>query len=106
MKIGDKIRPTIDHAIHLQERLLLICSEASVHSDWVEHEVEVALRRERQEKREMLFPIRLDDAVFNVSAGWANDVTTRHIGDFTRWKDHDAYQQAFQRLLRDLKATS
>jgi hypothetical protein len=29
---------------------------------------------------------------------------TRHIGDFTRWKDHDSYQKAFERLLRDLKA--
>jgi hypothetical protein len=29
----------------------------------------------------------------------------RHIGDFQRWKDHDAYQLAFTRLLRDLKAT-
>jgi hypothetical protein len=26
---------------------------------------------------------------------------TRHIGDFTRWKDHDAYQKALDRLLRD-----
>jgi hypothetical protein len=29
---------------------------------------------------------------------------THTIGDFTAWKDHDAYQQAFTRLLRDLKA--
>jgi hypothetical protein len=36
---------------------------------------------------------------------WAADILrTRHIGDFSRWKDHDAYQQAFERLLRDLKA--
>jgi len=28
----------------------------------------------------------------------------RHIGDFTRWKDHDEYQKVFERLLRDLKA--
>ncbi len=28
----------------------------------------------------------------------------RNIGDFTRWKDHDAYSNAFERLLRDLKA--
>ena len=27
----------------------------------------------------------------------------RHIGDFTRWKEHDAYQKALERLLRDLK---
>lgn len=26
----------------------------------------------------------------------------RNIGDFRRWKDHDAYQQAFDRVLHDL----
>jgi hypothetical protein len=31
---------------------------------------------------------------------------TRYIGDFTRWKDHDAYQTAFERLLMDLKDES
>ena len=36
---------------------------------------------------------------------WAAEIRrTRHIGDFTRWKDHDAYTTAFDRLLRDLKA--
>jgi hypothetical protein len=35
---------------------------------------------------------------------WAHDIKrTRHIGDFSRWKDHDAYQKAFDRLLRDLR---
>ena len=27
----------------------------------------------------------------------------RNIGDFTPWKEHDAYQEALERLLRDLK---
>jgi hypothetical protein len=27
---------------------------------------------------------------------------TRNIGDFQRWKTHDVYQQAFDRLLRDM----
>jgi hypothetical protein len=27
----------------------------------------------------------------------------RHIGDFTRWKEHDAYSKALERLLRDLR---
>ena len=36
--------------------------------------------------------------------GWAAGIKrTRYIGDFTSWKDHDAYQEAFERLLRDLK---
>jgi len=29
---------------------------------------------------------------------------TRHIGDFTNWADPQEYQQAFELLLRDLKA--
>ncbi len=29
---------------------------------------------------------------------------TSNVGDFTRWKDHDSYQRAFERLLRELKA--
>jgi hypothetical protein len=36
---------------------------------------------------------------------WAADIRRmRHITDFTGWKDHDAYQKAFARLLHDLKA--
>src|ERR1039457_6414691 len=26
-----------------------------------------------------------------------------HIGDFSRWKEHDAYAKAIDRLMRDLK---
>jgi hypothetical protein len=26
-----------------------------------------------------------------------------HIGDFTRWKEHDAYTKALERLLHDLR---
>jgi hypothetical protein len=30
-------------------------------------------------------------------------VTEAGLGDFTRWKEHDAYQKALDRLLRDLR---
>jgi hypothetical protein len=54
----------------------------------------------------VLFPIRLDDEIRDTSRAWADNIRiTRHIGDFTQWKDHDAYQEAFQRLLRDLRAS-
>jgi len=29
---------------------------------------------------------------------------TRHIGDFRQWKDHDEYQKALARLIRDLQS--
>ncbi len=53
----------------------------------------------------MLFSIRLDGAVMETDEAWVAKIRrTRHIGDFGRWKDHDLYQEAFERLLRDLKA--
>ncbi len=61
--------------------------------------------RERKQKRTVLFPIRSDDAVMEAEKAWAAEIRrTRHIGDFRKWKDHDEYQTAFGRLMRDLKA--
>jgi hypothetical protein len=104
MKIGDKIRPVIHESIRIHDKLLIILSEASVASDWVEDEVERALDLERQRKKSVLFPLRLDEAVMDSHTGWAGSIKrSRHIGDFTQWKEHDAYQKSFERLLRDLK---
>jgi len=105
MKIGDKIRPTIDQSIRVHDKLLIVLSENSLNSEWVESEVEKAFEEERKRKQTVLFPVRLDEAVMETEESWAAEIRrTRHIGDFSRWKDHDAYQQAFERLLRDLKA--
>jgi hypothetical protein len=105
LKIGDKFRTCIDEAIRIHDKLLLILSENSVRSAWVETEVEAAFERERRENRTVLFPIKIDDAVKKTDAAWAADIRrTRHIGDFRNWKDHDSFQKAFERLLRDLKA--
>jgi uncharacterized protein YjbI with pentapeptide repeats len=105
MKIGDKIKPAIDQAIRLRDKLLLIFSRNSINSDWVEREVETALEEEAKRKQVVLFPVRLDETVMETDQAWAADIRrARHIGDFSRWKDHHAYQQAFERLLRDLKA--
>ncbi|MGB7925567.1 MAG: toll/interleukin-1 receptor domain-containing protein [Pyrinomonadaceae bacterium] len=105
LKIGDSIRDRIDESIRLRDKLLLVLSESSIESEWVEHEVESALEEEKHRGRTILFPIRLDNAVMESSKAWAALIRrTRHIGDFTRWKDHDSYQKAFARLLRDLKA--
>jgi hypothetical protein len=86
---------------------MVLLSESSVSSPWVEKEVETAFEKERREKRTVLFPIRLDEAVMETGEAWAADIRrTRHIGDFRDWKNHDSYKKAFERLLRDLKASS
>jgi hypothetical protein len=105
LKIGDEFRSRIDESIQVYDRLLLILSAHSVRSRWVQKEVETAFEKEDKENRIVLFPIRIDEAVMQSAVGWAADIRRQcQIGDFRRWKDHDAYQQAFQRLLRDLKA--
>ena len=84
---------------------MLILSEHSVNSQWVQDEVEALLERERRENRLVLFPIRIDSAVVDADKPWAASIRhTRHIGDFSNWQKPASYQQAFQRLLRDLKA--
>ncbi len=105
LKIGEKIRVGIDESIRVHDKLLLVLSKNSVASDWVEKEVETAMEKERQQKRTVLFPIRLDDAVMKIETGWPADIRrARNIGDFKKWKTHDPYQKAFERLLRDLKS--
>jgi hypothetical protein len=106
LPIGARIRPAIDESIRVHDKLLLVLSEASVSSQWVEQEVETALAREReQEGKTVLFPVRIDDAAMEVKSGWpALLKNTRNVGDFTRWKEHDSYREAFVRLLRDLRA--
>jgi len=105
MKIGAKIRPTLDESIRGQDKLLLILSKHSIASQWVEQEVETALARERKEGRIILLPIRVDNAVMEIQSGWPALIrNTRHIGDFCHWENDNAYQKAFDRLLRDLKA--
>lgn len=104
MKIGDRIRPRIDEAIRVHDKLLLVLTESSVKSAWVEKEVETAFEKERKRGRTVLFPIRLDDAVMEAEEAWAADIRrTRHIGDFRGWKEHNKYKKAFERLMRDLK---
>ena len=56
---GRKIHEQIDQAIRLHERLLLILSAHSMQSEWVKTEIAKARQREVQEKRQVLFPMRL-----------------------------------------------
>lgn len=106
LRIGDKFRVRIDESIRLYDKLVLVLSKNSVSSEWVGDEVEAALEKEAaQGGKVVLFPLRLDDAVMEIKSGWPAKVRrTRHIGDFSDWKNHDSYKKAFDRLMRDLKA--
>ena len=82
-------------------------------SEWVKTEIAKARKRELRDKRRVLFPIRL--VPFETLRAWecfdadtakdsAREIREYFIPDFSNWKNHDAYEEAFKRLLKDLKA--
>jgi len=106
LKIGEKIRSSILDAIKVHDKLLLIVSGNSIKSRWVEDEVKYAFGKEEEQNNiPVLFPIRLDNSIFDESAGWAESLrNARNIGDFSNWKDNDSYNKSFDKLIKDLKA--
>jgi hypothetical protein len=113
VKGGEKLYEQIERAIQIHDRLLIVLSESSLRSKWVMTEISRARKVELRENRRKLFPIRLVD--FDALQAWecfdadtredlASEVRQYFIPDFSNWKDHDAFERAFERLLRDLRA--
>jgi hypothetical protein len=110
---GKKTHEQIDEAIRLHDKLLLILSPHSMASEWVKTEIAKARKREVRDNRRVLFPIRL--APFETLRAWecfdadtgkdsAREIREYFIPDFSNWRNHDSYQEAFVALIRDLKA--
>ncbi len=109
---GKKLHEQIDEAIRYHDKLLLVLSANSMASEWVKTEIRRARREEVKAGRRKLFPISL--APFDAVRDWeafdadigkdmAVEVREYFIPDFSKWKEHDAYRVAFERLVRDLK---
>lgn len=112
---GEKLDKQLERAIRLHDRLLLVISEYSMESEWVKTEIANARKKEKETGKKVLFPISLVD--FEVIKEWkcfdadigkdsAREIREYFIPGFQNWKDHDSYQKAFNKLLRDLKAAS
>lgn len=112
MKGGEELHKQIEKALRVHDKLLLILSEESMNSKWVEVELSRTLKQERKEKRRKLFPIRL--CSFEAIEKWecfstdlvedmAETVRKYFIPDFTGWKNHDAFEEQFAKLLDDMK---
>jgi hypothetical protein len=109
---GKKLYEQIERAIQVHDRLLIVLSEKSLQSKWVMTEIRRAHKVELKENRRKLFPIRLVDyetlqawECFDADTGedLASEVRQYFIPDFSNWKEHDAFERAFERLLRDLR---
>ena len=111
---GEKIHEQIDRAIKTYDKLLIVLSEHSLQSNWVMTELRKARRSELAEGRRKLFPVRLvnyeklrDWECFDADSGkdLAIEIREYFIPDFTDWKDDNAFEVAFRKLVEDLKTT-
>ena len=113
MKFGRKVRGQIDQALGEHDKLLLVLSEDSMKSTWVEYEIFRARKREVRDNLRLLFPIAL--VPFDQLREWelfcsdegrdlAREIREYFIPDFSVWKtDNRSYSQSLERLLSDLK---
>ena len=102
---GKSVWGEIDSSIKVYDKLVVVCSEHSLKSSPVLREIERALQREDREGKHILFPLRLDNYLFD---GWEHerkaDVVSKVAGDFRGWHNPDKYNKAFQRFLKALKS--
>lgn len=106
---GKPLRKSIHEAIQDYDKLILICSESSLSSPAVIREVERALHKEDNLVRkgkpgDVLFPLRLDDFIFEWQHDLKEDIIKKPVGDFRMWSEPDSYRKALERLLRDLRS--
>jgi uncharacterized protein YjbI with pentapeptide repeats len=102
-KWGQPVWGEIDRATKLYDKLVVVCSERSLQSGPVLREIERALQREDREKKNILFPIRIDNYLFEK---WEHprkaDVVSKVAGDFRDCEDQRAYGKALDRLVHAL----
>ena len=84
----------------------MVLSKFSVESPWIQKEVEAALEEERNLKRAILFPVRLDNGRIDAEKEWLASLQKTHqIYDFSAWENWEAYYTQFNRLFGDLKTS-
>jgi len=107
MKMGDESRQRVNRQIRIHEKLLIVLSEFSIESAWIQQEVEAALEEEHNRNGSVLFPIRLDDSCLDGEKEWlVNLQKTHQIYDFSTWDTWEAYHEQFILLLHDLEANA
>lgn len=100
-----RMEKQMDRAIHQNPRVLLILSEHSFQSGWVEHEIQGARKLEKEMGRGVLFPVALDDR-------WKDgrgprqvmeQIIEDNILDFSAWRDNSKFEDMFRKLIDGLE---
>jgi hypothetical protein len=99
-----RLEPQIDHAIQLNDVVLLVLSKQSTNSDWVEHEARKAREKEKKSGKDALCPVALDNSWR--TCRWPErlreQIQEYNILDFANWQDDAYFHMMFGKLLEGL----
>jgi uncharacterized protein YjbI with pentapeptide repeats len=99
-----RMEKQVDHAMRQNPTVILILSENSIRSDWVEHEARLARELEKEIGRDVLCPIALDDSW--KSAKWParlmEQIKEYNILDYSNWKNDKTFGQVFNKMISGL----
>jgi hypothetical protein len=105
---GEWIRTRWDEraeaTMNTNDKVVLVLSEHSINSPWIEIMVNNLLKREREVKRSLLILCQLDSTLMKTKSSWIADLLKIHqILDFTQWKKKEAYDSILFQLLTVLQ---
>jgi uncharacterized protein YjbI with pentapeptide repeats len=101
---GEELTTQIDREIKVRDRLILVCSQASLNnSDWVRWEIDRAMEMEKQRNKRVIFPLMIDDALLEWNHPRASRIREVLAGDFRRATRGRAFETALTRLIKGLR---
>lgn len=106
LRASEGTQDQLDAAIRAHDKLVLILSRESIKSQWVKHEVEKALNTERETQRTIIFPLKLDDSIFQISEPWMEPLKRINMLDFSSWRNEQLYMSSLSRLAKALTLTA
>ena len=102
--VAGPMQKQVDRGIRINDVVLLVLSAASVESDWVQHELKMAHRKEKEEGRDVLCPVALDDAWKSKQDDVLWEPAMKfNVLDFSRWESDEWFGNQFRKLLDGMK---
>lgn len=93
INIGDSLIGKIRDGLDSVDYVAVILSQASIKSEWVQKELEIASNRELKEKKKVVLPIKIEDVEL------PGFLEGKFYGDFSNEKE---YSEKLELLLRSL----
>jgi len=107
-KWGGVLRQEIDEAVRYYDKLVVICSKDSLNAPAVIEEIKRALNKEDSQKKNVLFPIMIDDYLLDEWDHYLKvRITDKIVGNFCDWNGNpEKYRKSVERLVKDLNRPS